>query len=332
MKGFLLVISLSIAFSIASADELKSIRIIGTNDVHSYLRPIYYRYINEEKPWGQVSREGNYVEKASLVGRIGGMAYVSTLIQKLKTEVNQNALTFDAGDTWHGAGISVFDHGLTMLKVMNQIGYDAMAPGNWEFFLKEDQLLDLVDQAKFDILAFNVRDKEWEEPVFEQFVIKQVSGLKIAIVGMTYPWTALTSSATGAAQAWKFGIQENEAKKLIKKIRTTHNPDLLLWISHGGYGLDQKFAQRVSGIDVLFSGHTHDEVFDPVVWNNTIVFQAGAHGKYVAALDLEVKNKKVVNYKYQLLPILKKQLSPDTEIVKIIDQGYAPLKKSSPRW
>jgi sulfur-oxidizing protein SoxB len=324
---FLLGLIILSVVSFTAVGKNKKLRLIGTNDIHNYVRPIYYRYINEIKPWGETSREGDYAKKAALIGKIGGMAYVATLIRQLKNEVKQNALIVDAGDTWHGSGLSLFDHGNTMLKIMNQIGYDAMALGNWEFFLTHDHLLKLVDQAKFKVLAFNVLDKEWEEPVFEQFMIKNIGGVKVALVGMTYPWTALTSSITGAARDWKFGIRENRAKELIKKIRTTHQPDILIWISHGGYGLDQKFARRVSDIDVLFSGHTHDEVFDPVVWNKTIVFQAGAHGKYVAALDLEIKNKKVVNYKYQLIPVLQKRLKADPVVLKIIDQGYAPFEK-----
>ena len=51
----------------------------------------------------------------------------------------------------------------------------------------------------------------------------------------------------------------------------------MVLVSHCGYVLDQKFAQRVDGIDVLVSGHTHDPVFEPVVWNNTIIYQGGAH-------------------------------------------------------
>jgi 2',3'-cyclic-nucleotide 2'-phosphodiesterase (5'-nucleotidase family) len=91
------------------ASEAKQIRIITTNDIHSYLRPIYYRYLDEIKPWGPQSREGNYVTKAAYEGKIGGMAHVATIIKRLRSEKQGKTLLLDAGDTWHGAGISVFD-------------------------------------------------------------------------------------------------------------------------------------------------------------------------------------------------------------------------------
>ena len=146
--------------------------------------------------------------------------------------------------------------------------------------------MDLVDQANFPVIAYNLTDREWEEPVLDQYVVKKVGNLKVAMIGLTYPWTALTSAITGAAKWFKFGIKEEEARDLIADIRKNENPDLIVFVSHGGYGLDQKFAQRVDGIDIYLSGHTHDEVFDPVVWNDTIIFQGGAHGKYVVSLDV----------------------------------------------
>ena len=130
-------------------------------------------------------------------------------------------------------------------------------------------------------------DKEWGDPVLDQYVIKKVGNIRVAIIGMTYPWTALTTSVLGAAKWWKFGIRENEAEELIAQIRAEENPDLIVFISHGGYGYDQKFAQRIDGIDVLVSGHTHNAVFEPVIWNDTIIYESGAHAEFVSSLDGE---------------------------------------------
>ena len=167
-------------------------------------------------------------------------------------------------------------------------------------------------------------DKEWDEPVFEPYVVKEVGGLKVAIVGLTYPWTALTSAVRGSAQHWKFGIKEEAARELLAEIRDEHDPDLVLVVSHGGFGLDQKFARRVDGIDVLVSGHTHDPIFDPVVWNNTIVYQGGAHGKYVACLDVRVKDKKPVGFSYKLVKVQQSELAPDPAVQKLVEAAYAP--------
>ena len=308
------------------ASETEQIRIITTNDLHSYLKPIYYRYLDDIKPWGKVSREGDYVNKAKIEGKIGGMAHVASVIKKLKAEKPGKNLVFDAGDTWHGGGITFFDKGVAMVKIMNAIGYDAMVPGNWEFFYKNDHFLDLIDKANFPVIAYNLADREWEEPVLDQYIIRKVGQLKVAVVGYTYPWTALTSAISGAAKWYKFGIKEDEARDLLAEIRKNEDPDMVVFISHGGFGLDQKFAKRVDGIDVMLSGHTHDEVLDPVVWNDTLVFQGGAHGKYVVSLDLEIKDKKINDFEYRLNKVMQNRIDPDPEVSKLIEAAYLPYE------
>jgi sulfur-oxidizing protein SoxB len=99
---------------------------------------------------------------------------------------------------------------------------------------------------------------------------------------------------------------------------------LVVFISHGGFGLDQKFAKRVDGIDVMLSGHTHDEVLDPVVWNDTLVFQGGAHGKYVVSLDLEIKDKKIVDFEYRLNKVMQNRIDPDPDVSKLVEEAYLP--------
>ena len=125
-----------------------------------------------------------------------------------------------------------------------------------------------------------------------------------------------------SAKWYKYGIKEDD-EDLIADIRN-EDPDLLVFISHGGFGLDQKFARRVDGIDVLLSGHTHDEVLDPVVWNDTLVFQGGAHGKYVVGLDLEIKDKKIDDFEYRLNKVMQRRIDPDPVVLKLIEEAYQP--------
>ena len=308
----------------ALASESERIRIISTNDIHSYLRPIYYRYLDEPKPWGKQSMEGDYANKSEYEGRTGGMAYAATIINRFRSKKPGKSILLDSGDTWHGSGLSAFDRGVSMVKIMNKIGYDAMVPGNWEFMYSKDHFLDLIDQADFPVIAYNLADKDWGDPVLDQYTIKEVGGLRVAIVGMTYPWTALTSAITGAAKWWKFGIQEGEAVELIELIRAEEKPDLIVFISHGGYGYDQKFAQRIDGIDIIVSGHTHNPVFDPVIWNDTIIYESGAHAEFVSSLDVEVKDKKIVSYNYQLVKVNQDYVPANPEIEKLMNEAYKP--------
>ncbi len=299
------------------------IRIISTNDIHGYMSSVYYRYMDQLRPWGMETSEGNYLEKARFEGKVGGMAHVATVVKQLRAEVSGNALVLDSGDTWHGAGVSLLDRGESMVKIMNAIGYDAMVPGNWEYFFSRERFMELVEQSDFPVIAYNLTDKEWDEPVLEQYVIKQVGDLKVAVIGMTYPWTGLASVATtGAAKWWNFGIREAEAEELIEQIKSSDDPDLIVFISHAGYGMDRKFAQRIDGIDVMVSGHTHNSVFEPVVYNDTFIYEGGAHGEYVASLDLEVKDGEIAGYDYRLVKVQQDNIPADPEVDALVEAAY----------
>ena len=300
------------------------IRIIATNDIHFYLKPLYYRTLDMPRPWGVGTQEGDYVQKASLEGKVGGMAYVGAVIKNLRQEMSGRTLLVDVGDTWCCSALSLFNTGEAMIATMNALGYDAMVPGNWDFFLRKENFLKLIKTAKFPIVAFNLTDKEWGDPVLPQYAVRKVGGIKLVLVGMTYPWTAVTSAVRGAAKWWRFGLKREEAAEFIKEIREKEQPDLLVLLSHMGYEIDQKFASQVNGIDVIVSGHTHDEVHDPIVWNNTIIIQAGAHGKFVARLDLTLKDSKVVDYSYELRKVRVKEVKPDPGIAKLVEEAYAP--------
>jgi len=308
---------------IVSAAGSGQVRIISTNDIHGYMRSVYYRYMDQLRPWGMQTSEGDYLEKAGFEGKVGGLAHVATVIDRLRSEVSGNALVVDSGDTWHGSGVSLFDQGESMVKVMNAIGYDAMVPGNWEYFFNRERFMELVEQSDFPVIAYNLTDKEWDEPVLEQYVIKQVGDLKVAVIGMTYPWTGLASVATtGAAKWWNFGIREAEAEELIEQIKSSDAPDLIVFISHAGYAMDRKFAQRVDGIDVIISGHTHAAIFDPVVYNKTFVYEGGAHGEYVASLDLEVKDGEIAGYDYRLVKVQQNNIPADPEVDALVEAAY----------
>ena len=72
----------------------------------------------------------------------------------------------------------------------------------------------------------------------------------------------------------------------------------------------------------MLSGHTHDEVLDPVVWNDTLVFQGGAHGKYVVSLDLEIKDKKIIDFEYRLNKVMQNRIDPDPEVSNLVEEAW----------
>ena len=106
---------------------------------------------------------------------------------------------------------------------------------------------------------------------------------------------------------WTFGIRDAELQKLVDELRANDKADAVVLLSHNGMDVDLKLASRVTGIDVILGGHTHDAVPQPVIVTNaggkTLVTNAGSNGKFLGVLDLDVGKGSVKDVRYHLLPV-----------------------------
>jgi len=298
------------------------IRILWTNDTHGYLSPLYHREEGDDR----------FIERANREGRVGGFAYIATIINRQRAELQDRTLLLDAGDTWHGTVVPVRMAGSPVVKLMNKLGYDAMVPGNVDFFYDGETLESLFSSAEFPILMANIYDAEWGEraelPNVKPYIIKQFGGLKVGIVGMTYHWMSKVTEHT----QWSFGLRVQEVQADIDHLREQENVDLVVLLSHMGWKSDTKYAELVSGIDVIVGAHTHDTLYRPTIINNeksgrdVLVVQAGSHGKMVGQLDLKVSKGRVTAFEQTLFPIRSKDITPDTQIAGYIEELRAPYK------
>jgi len=106
-----------------------------------------------------------------------GLPKMAALIKRIKTE-NPQTLLLDAGDAIHGTNFANLMKGESMIKLMNAMGYTAMAPGNHDFNYGYQRLVALADQvANFPILCANI--KKDGEFLFKPYIIKEVGGKKL---------------------------------------------------------------------------------------------------------------------------------------------------------
>jgi sulfur-oxidizing protein SoxB len=89
--------------------------------------------------------------------------------------------------------------------------------------------------------------------------------------------------------------------------------------------VDLKLASRVSGIDAILGGHTHDGVPAPVVVGSTLVTNAGSNGKFLGVLDLQVGAGGVENWRYRLLPVFSNLLPEDPDMASYIQSARKPF-------
>lgn len=258
---------------------------------------------------------------AGSYGRIGGMDRMTTLVKAIRAQRPNNTLLLDGGDTWQGSYTALKTSGEDMVEVMNALGVEAMT-AHWEFTYGEERVLDLKSKLDFPFLAGNVVDTEWEEAVFEHTKYFERDGVKIAVIGQAFPYTPVANPRY-IIPNWSFGIREALVQKRVDAANAA-GADLVVLLSHNGFDVDRKLAARVSGIDVILTGHTHDAIPAAIKVKDTLLVASGSHGKFLARLDLDVKGRKVVDYEFRLIPVFADAITPDPDMAGIISKIRAP--------
>ncbi|MBL8325742.1 MAG: thiosulfohydrolase SoxB [Rubrivivax sp.] len=272
-------------------------------------------------------------------GKVGGFAHLATLVKRLKAS-RPGALLLDGGDTWQGSATSLWTNAQDMVDACKALGVDVMT-GHWEFTYGMKRVKEIVDgdfkggkgegaaaRHRVDFVAQNVKTTDFGDPVFPPYVIKEMAGVKVAIVGQAFPYTPIANPRYMVAE-WEFGIQDENLQKTVDEARGK-GAQVVVVLSHNGMDVDLKMASRVRGVDAIFGGHTHDGVPVAVPVGNqggtTLVTNAGSNGKFLAVMDFEVKGGKVAQWKYRLLPIFANLLPADAQMQALIDKVRAPYK------
>ena len=282
----------------------------------------------------------NYEKALKKYGKVGGFAHLATLVKLMRSEMGANrTLLLDGGDTWQGSGTAFKTQGMDMVEACNLLGVDVMT-GHWEFTYQDHQTLSNIAAFNGTFVAQNVHATEEalfnDSPVFDSesghvfppYTIKALKDSRVAVIGQAFPYTPVANPKRFIPD-WTFGIKEEELQNLVDKIRTRHSPDVIVLLSHNGADVDIKLASRVSHIDVILGGHTHDGIPQALEIKNpqgmTLVTNAGASGKFLGVMDLDISGGKMRDYRYRLLPVFSNLLHADAEMsahIKKVRQPY----------
>jgi sulfur-oxidizing protein SoxB len=290
----------------------------------------------------------NFDNVAPIYGKTGGFAQIKTLLKRLRNQAGgkQNTLTIDGGDLWQGSGTALWTRGVDMVEASNIMGVDVMV-GHWEFTYREEEVLSNVALFKGDFIGQNVRVKEdaimndeypamvqrfdgsglYDEDsghAFRPYVIKEINGARICIIGQAFPRTG-NANPQEFFPDWSFGLREDDMIDLVKDIKKNEKPDAIVLLSHNGMDVDIKMAENVPGLNAVFGGHTHDGMPKPLKIKNVsggtcLVTNAGSNGKYIGVMDFDIQKGKIKAIHYNMLPIITNWLPADKEMAAYIKQ------------
>jgi sulfur-oxidizing protein SoxB len=329
-------------------EPLGQVTLLHLADLHAQLMPVYFREpsvnigvgeatglpphvtgadflarfgIERSSPEAYALTSEDFVALAQSYGRLGGLDRMATLVRAIRAERPDKTLVLDGGDTWQGSYTALESGGADMVKAMNALGVEAMT-AHWEFTYGTERVEELIEVLDFPFLASNVRDTEWDEPVFKAAENFERGGLKIAVIGQAFPYTPIANPRY-LIPTWSFGIQEKILQQRVREARAG-GADLVVLLSHNGFDVDRKLAGRVEGIDVLLSGHTHDALPVALEVGRTLLVASGSHGKFLSRLDLDVRDGRVADYRYRLIPVFSDAIQPDPEMAAVISEIRSP--------
>jgi sulfur-oxidizing protein SoxB len=273
----------------------------------------------------------DFVNAARTFGKVGGFAGLATLIKQIRAQ-RPGALLLDGGDTWQGSATALWSNGQDMVEAALLLGVDIMT-GHWEFTYgakRVEQVINSDFKGRIEFLAQNIRTTDFDDPVFRSYTLREINGSPVAIIGQAFPYTPI-ANPRHMVPDWTFGIQEERLQQTVDEVRRKGARAVVL-LSHNGMDTDLKLASRISGLDAILGGHTHDAVPQPIMVKNrqgsTMVTNAGSNGKFLGVLELDVRGDGVKSLHYRLLPVFANLIKPDAGMSALIRKHRAPYEKT----
>jgi 2',3'-cyclic-nucleotide 2'-phosphodiesterase (5'-nucleotidase family) len=293
--------------------------VLGTTDQHGNLFPVDY-YTNQADN--------------------RGLAKIATLVKQVRKE-NKNVVLIDSGDTIQGTPLEYYHNKKNngprdpMMLGMNALHYDAMTVGNHEYNFGLPVLEKARSEATFPWLSANTYDKATNKTHYLPYIVKDVGGVRIAILGLTTPGIPNWENAPNYA-GLEFREPLIEAKKWVPILRRKERADAVVIAMHMGLEEDLRtgelnpgqvtnenqaiaIAKQVPGVDAIFMGHTHRDVPSLVI-NGVQLIQANYWGRHLARVDLYLEKVglswRVVARAARTIAVDDKVV-PDPEILKI---------------
>jgi len=312
------------------APDRVQITILGTTDLHGNILPLDY-----------------YTNKSDN----RGIAKIATLIKRVRKE-QPNVLLIDSGDTIQGSPLESF-HGRKnnqppdpMMLVMSSLNYDSMTVGNHEYNFGLKVLEKARSEAKFPWLSANTYDKGSKQTHYKPYIVKEVAGVRIGILGLTTPGIPNWDNPPNYA-GLEFHEPVAEARKWVPILREQEKADVVVIAMHMGLGEDLRtgevspgqvpheneaitIAKEVPGVDVIFMGHTHRDVPSLYI-NGVLLTQANHWGRHLARADLYLQRSgsgwRMYAKSARTIPA-DDRVEPDPEVVSLAE----PYDRETQGW
>lgn len=278
MKKMTLALSLTLGASIALASpqpekpikDQRTVSLIYVNDIHAQLEP------HPELFWSG--------DKEEYVNNVGGLSRIATVFKEFRRQQPGELLFIDGGDTIQGSGPAAWSEGEVVVKPMNALGLDVAIPGNWSVAYGANAWNQRAKDFNYPMIAANMSDEKTGKQLFAPYLIKEVNGLRIGILGFTEPDIA-TRQPPHMSEGLNFQATE-VLQPQIDRLRNEEKVDLVVLVTHIGLPKATALASQLKGEDIILSADTHERTYEPVIEDGTWIVEAGAFASFVGKLEV----------------------------------------------
>lgn len=268
--------------------------------------------------------------KVKISPLVGGAATLGAYISRYREKYGPNVCLVNAGDDFQGSPVCSMTEGQSQIEILNLIRPDVMTLGNHEFDYGRDGINRLLEQAQFPIICANCLDKKMNRPLTPPYLIKKFGNLRIGFIGLVIPrmhQLTLSKNVEGYVFLDPKAILIEYTE--ILKAQT----DIIVLVSHLGHRSDISLAKKSTGFQVIFGGHTHKSFFKPLIYNDVLICQAGAKGRYLGILELWVsrEQRKITRYKMRLITTFIDEITPDSTILALVNTLEKPVEEKLSR-
>ncbi|MFN3653361.1 MAG: bifunctional metallophosphatase/5'-nucleotidase [Armatimonadota bacterium] len=300
----------SLAVSAAQASKARSVSLVYFADLHAQLEP------HPELFWHDGREE---------IASAGGVSRIAAAVEEIRRERPGQVLFMDAGDTIQGAGPAAWTEGKAVVSPLNALGLDLGVPGNWEVVYGTPALRARARELKHPLVAANVYDAATGARLFAPYLMREVNGVRIAVIGYTDPDVPLRQPPTYSAGLRYTGAEE--LPPLIREVRAEQQADLVVLLTHIGLAKAVRLAEKVPGVDVLLSSDTHERTYEPIVRGNTWIVEPGSFGSFLGRLDVTVRDGEVVNRQWELIELRADRFPEEPRVQRLVEQALRPHRE-----
>ncbi|EMI20603.1 5'-Nucleotidase domain-containing protein [Rhodopirellula maiorica SM1] len=291
--------------------NIKKFSIAFVNDIHAQLEPhpeLFWRDDHSER-----------------VHNAGGLSRIATAFKQLEAQRPHGMLKIDGGDTFQGSGPGAWTQGEVMVRPLNALGLDVAVPGNWSVAYGAKQLQSLSEKVNYPMVAANIVDEKTGQRSFPPYLVKQVNGVKIGLLGFTDP-----DVPTRQPPHMSKGLHFQAAKvlqPLIDELRNEEKVDVVVLITHIGLHKAVPLTRQLRGVDISLSADTHERTYEPIEVGDVWVVEAGAFGSLVGVMDITMSGDKIVDRQWELIELREDKFVEDEHVKGIVDEVLAPHRE-----